>query len=87
MGHRVGTKGQVVIAKEIRDRLGIEPGAETVQTIVDGHVELHFIPKRGRKSLRGALAKYVTHPVSDEQLREWRQEAWVEPPGEHDEPN
>ncbi len=24
MAHKVGTKGQVVIAKEIRDRLGIE---------------------------------------------------------------
>jgi AbrB family looped-hinge helix DNA binding protein len=28
MTHKVGAKGQVVIPKEIRDRIGIEPGDE-----------------------------------------------------------
>lgn len=28
MTHRVGTKGQVVIPKAIRDRIGIQPGDE-----------------------------------------------------------
>ena len=40
----VGRKGQVVIAKEIRDRLGIEPGWVAVQRMVEGHVEIHFLP-------------------------------------------
>lgn len=30
MTHRVGTKGQVVIPKAIRDEIGIEPGDEVV---------------------------------------------------------
>jgi AbrB family looped-hinge helix DNA binding protein len=28
MTHRIGTKGQVVIPKELRDQVGLHPGAE-----------------------------------------------------------
>ena len=34
MAYMVGIKGQVVIAKEIRDRLGIEPGWLTLQRLL-----------------------------------------------------
>ena len=33
--HKVGSKGQVVIAKEIRDELGIQPGWLALQRVVD----------------------------------------------------
>lgn len=44
MANRVGAKGNIVIEKEIRDHLGIQPGWETIQLLRDGHVEIHFLP-------------------------------------------
>jgi AbrB family looped-hinge helix DNA binding protein len=38
MTSRVGPKGQVVIPKEMRDRLGIEPGDEVDFWLVGDHV-------------------------------------------------
>ena len=59
MAHVVGQKGQIVIAKEIRDALGVEPGWMALQSIVDGHVEIHFVPPEHDRSLLGSLAKYT----------------------------
>ena len=56
MAYVVGPKGQVVIAKEIRDRLGVEPGWLALQRVVGDHVEVHFLPPEHRKSLKGSLA-------------------------------
>jgi AbrB family looped-hinge helix DNA binding protein len=78
MAHRVGAKGQVVIAKEIRDELGIEPGWETIQRIVDGHVELSFLPPVSDESRMGSLARYTTVRLSDGELRAAREEAAAE---------
>lgn len=38
----VGTKGQVVVEKAIRDQLGVKPGWQVMQRLVDGHVGLYF---------------------------------------------
>ena len=51
MTHRVGPKGQVVIPKQIRDELGIEPGDEVSFWRDGDHVEVR--PVRGRRPLRG----------------------------------
>ena len=48
---RVGPKGQVVIPKELRDELGIEPGDEVSFWRDGDHVALR--PTRPRPSLRG----------------------------------
>ena len=55
----VGKKGQVVISKEIRDKLGVEPGWWALQGIVDGHVEIYFLPPEHNRSLLGSLAQYT----------------------------
>jgi len=55
----VGIKGQVVISKEIRDRLGIEPGWLALQRVVNEHLEIYFVPPEHRKSLKGSLAPYL----------------------------
>jgi AbrB family looped-hinge helix DNA binding protein len=51
MTHRVGAKGQVVIPKELRDELGIEPGDEVSFWRHDDHVAVR--PARQRQRLRG----------------------------------
>jgi len=43
LANKVGEKGQVVIDKTIRDRLGIGPGWLAIQRLVDNHVEIYFV--------------------------------------------
>ena len=77
MTHVVGGKGQVVIAKEIRDRLGVEPGWSTVQRLVGDHVEIHFVPPGHRRSLHGALTEHVARrPADGEDWARIREQAW-----------
>ena len=79
--HRVGTKGQVVIEKEIRDRLGVEAGWIALQRVVDGHVEITFLPPEHRESLAGSLAPFI-QPVdpsmSWDEIRETARRAAAE---------
>ena len=77
MANIVGTKGQVVINKEIRQKLGIEPGWWALQRIVDGHVEINFLPPEHNRSLAGILAPYIKKRIAPG--KEWdeaRQQAW-----------
>jgi AbrB family looped-hinge helix DNA binding protein len=47
----VGSKGQIVIEKGIRDQLGIGPGYRAIQTRVGDKVEIWFAPPRHRDSV------------------------------------
>ena len=77
MANKVGSKGQVVIDKEIRDRLGIEPGSLALQRVVDDHVEIHFVGPAHSESLRGSLAPYTkVRIMSGREWDEARQMAW-----------
>jgi AbrB family looped-hinge helix DNA binding protein len=77
MAYRVGSKGQVVIEKRIRDELGIEPGSLAVQERVGDKVEIRFFPPEHRRSLRGALAKHVRRwPSPDQSWSDIVEEAW-----------
>ena len=79
MNHKVGLKGQVVIKKEIRDKLGVEPGWAALQFLVDDHVEVYFLPPEHERSLAGSLSSYVTKSLpTAEALREAREAAWAE---------
>lgn len=76
MTYVVGAKGQVVIAKEIRDRLGIGPGWEVVQRLVGDEVHLVFLPPRHDRSLMGSLAPYLQTTVDTEDWQSVREQAW-----------
>jgi bifunctional DNA-binding transcriptional regulator/antitoxin component of YhaV-PrlF toxin-antitoxin module len=77
MAHGVGPKGQIVIAKELRDRLGVKPGWLTLQRLVEDHVELYFLPPEHRKSLKGSLAAHIKARVRPgEEWEEARATAW-----------
>lgn len=78
MSHRVGTKGQVVIEKPIRDALGVEPGWIALQQLVDDHVEIYFIPPEHDESLAGVLAPYIIVSVSEADYDDARERAWQE---------
>jgi AbrB family looped-hinge helix DNA binding protein len=80
MTTRVGPKGQVVIEKEIRDRLGIVPGSQAMQRVVDDHVEIHFVPpvKLHNRSLRGILRSPHGVTLSQEEWAAARERAWDE---------
>ncbi len=77
MSHVVGSKGQIVIAKEIRDQLGVEPGWVALERLAGDHVEVYFVPRQHRRSLKGSLAKHVKVHIAEES--EWdkaRDSAW-----------
>ena len=76
MRSTVGPKGQVVIAKAIRERLGIAPGWVAVQRLVGDHVEIRFAPPLRERSLKGSLAQHVRRSVPPDAWDEARAAAW-----------
>jgi bifunctional DNA-binding transcriptional regulator/antitoxin component of YhaV-PrlF toxin-antitoxin module len=77
MTSKVGAKGQVVIKKEFRDKLGVQPGSMAIQHLVNGYVQIHFAPPAHNRSLRGALAKYVKgRSTAGKPWRKIREAAW-----------
>ncbi len=56
MTHLVGAKGQVVIPKVLRERLGIGPGDEVEFSLDEGSDAVRLEPVRDHSTLRGSLA-------------------------------
>jgi len=78
MASRVGSKGQVVIAKEIRDALGIVPGSLALQRRVGDAVRVRFLPPEHHPALRGILSPYVITLVTNEGARAAGGGAWAD---------
>lgn len=63
----LGPKGQIVIDKPIRDRLGIGPGWQSIQRVVGDHVEVRFLPPEHNRSLRGTARPFIRRqPAGDD---------------------
>ncbi|MEJ7893119.1 MAG: AbrB/MazE/SpoVT family DNA-binding domain-containing protein [Solirubrobacteraceae bacterium] len=71
MTSRVGTKGQVVIPKEIRDQLGLRPGDE-VEFEPDG-TGVRVIPA-GPADFRRLRGRFAGSGMAEELLRDRRAE-------------
>ena len=56
----VGDNGEVVIDGKLREQLGIGPGWFALQKVVDGRLEVEFLPPEHNESLAGIAAEYVT---------------------------
>ncbi|RME62732.1 MAG: AbrB family transcriptional regulator [Caldilineae bacterium] len=76
MATTVGTKGQVVIEKPIRDALGVRPGYIAVQRLVEDHVEIFFLPPEHTQSLRGVLADVTDVSVPSDAWKQVQEQAW-----------
>lgn len=71
MASRVNARGRITLDREAREALGVEPGMVAVQIIVDGHLEIYFIPAPHERSLFGILPPREPGPPPDwETLKE-----------------
>ena len=78
MASKVGSKGQVVIEKEIRDSLGVRGGSIAVQRLVGDRVEIRFLPPEHGRSLKGRLARERRGTVASSDWPDAVEEAWRE---------
>ena len=62
-------KGQIIIPKEIREQLGIEPGKTVSVKLVDDHVEIRPLPDDPIEFLDGIFKDHPTS-ISTELLEE-----------------
>ena len=51
-------KGQIIMPKEIRDKLGIKPGTALSVKLVDDHVEIRPLPDDPIEFLTGIFKEY-----------------------------
>jgi bifunctional DNA-binding transcriptional regulator/antitoxin component of YhaV-PrlF toxin-antitoxin module len=65
MANVVGSKFQIVIDREARKKLGIEPGAVAIQRVVGDRLEIQFLPPEHNRSLAGVLKREGRPPVED----------------------
>jgi AbrB family looped-hinge helix DNA binding protein len=52
---KTSSKGQIVIPKEVRKKLGITPGKKVLFRIVGKHAEITPLPEDSIKAMRGIL--------------------------------
>ncbi|MGC8494758.1 MAG: AbrB/MazE/SpoVT family DNA-binding domain-containing protein [Syntrophobacteraceae bacterium] len=52
---KASSKGQIVIPKELREKLGIGAGRKLLLRLVEDHMEIIPLPEEPVKTLRGTL--------------------------------
>jgi len=69
-------KGQVVIPKKERDRIGIKPGMRVAVTAVDDHIEIRPIPDNPVEHFHGFFksGSSLSKALSDERRKDRERE-------------
>ncbi len=70
-------KGQVVIPKKEREKLGIKPGSKVIVEAVRGHIEIHPLPDDPIEYLCGIFKDYpgsLTEALLKERKKELERE-------------
>ena len=69
-------KGQVVIPKKERDRIGIKPGMRVIVVAVDDHIEIRPVPEDPVDHFHGFFKKgpSLTKALIEERRKERRRE-------------
>lgn len=76
---KTSSKGQIVIPKEIRDKLGIGPGKKVLLRLVGQHAEIIPIADEPVKALRGMLKAKTS--LAAELLKERRKDDVIDEKG------
>ncbi len=69
---RTSSKGQIVIPKGIRDKVGIKPGSLVEIKLANNHIEIVPLPEDPIKALRGTLKGRKS--LATQLIKEHRQE-------------
>jgi len=72
MTSRVSERGQITIGRTIRRQLGVKPGMVAYQRVVEGRLEVIFLPEPHGRSLYGVFHREDEQPkvVTPDQLEE-----------------
>lgn len=73
---RTSSKGQVVIPKQIREKLGIVPGKRVLFRLVGNHAEILPLPDDPVKAMRGMLRSDIS--LAEELLEERRKDTEID---------
>lgn len=55
MVSRVSERGRITIDRTVREQLGVQPGMVAHQRVVNGRLEVMFLPAPHRRSLSGVF--------------------------------
>lgn len=73
---KTSSKGQIVIPKQIREKLGIVPGKRVLFRLVGTHAEIVPLPDEPVKATRGMLKSDTS--LAEELLKERRKDGRID---------
>ena len=68
---RMTSKGQVTVPKEVRERLGVEPGDSLEFRYVGDRLEVSALRRRRLEEFRGLFRVTQSAPFEQERTRAW----------------
>ncbi len=68
---RMTSKGQITVPKEVRERLGVEPGDVLEFTYVGDRLEVTATRRQRLREFRGLFQTTRALPFSEERKRAW----------------